>query len=56
MRAGLEFRHWKGENAVQKQLKYAGLIVILGLAAASYAMAQVESRGARHVRADLNGY
>ena len=42
---------------MNKQMKYAGLItVILGLAAASYALAQEGSRGARHVRADLNGY
>jgi CHRD domain len=42
---------------VKKQLKYAGLVaVVLGLAAASYAVAQNESSGARHVRADLNGY
>jgi hypothetical protein len=42
---------------MKKQLKYAGLIaVILGLAAASQAVVQDESRGARHVRADLNGY
>ena len=42
---------------MKKQLKYAGLIaVILGLAAASHAVAQDGSRGARHVRADLNGY
>lgn len=38
-------------------MKYAGLItVIFGLAAASYALAQGDSRGARHVGADLNGY
>jgi len=42
---------------VKKQLKFAGLVtVILGLAAASYAVAQVGFGGARHVRADLNGY
>ena len=40
-----------------KQLTYAGLVtVILGLAAASFTMAQEGSNGARHVRADLNGY
>ena len=42
---------------MKNQFKYAGLItVILGLAAASYAVAQSGSPGARHVRADLNGY
>jgi hypothetical protein len=42
---------------VNKQMKNAGLItVILGLAAASYALAQGDSGGARHVGADLNGY
>jgi len=42
---------------VNKQTKCAGLItVILGLAAASHAVAQGGSGGARHVRADLNGY
>jgi len=42
---------------VTKQLTYAGLVtVILGLAAASFTMAQEGSNGARHVRADLNGY
>ena len=42
---------------MKKQLKYAGLITaILGLAATPYAVAQGESRGARHVSADLNGY
>jgi hypothetical protein len=42
---------------VKKQLKHAGLVtVIVGLAAVSYALAQGDSRGARHVSADLNGY
>lgn len=42
---------------MNKQVKYASLItVILGLAGASFAMAQDGSRGPRHVRADLNGY
>jgi hypothetical protein len=38
-------------------MKYAGLItVILGLAAASYAVAQGDASGPRNVRAYLNGY
>ena len=38
-------------------LRYSWLVtVILGLAAASYAMAQGDARGARQVGADLNGY
>jgi hypothetical protein len=42
---------------VKKQLKFAGLVTaILGLAAASYAVAQGDVPGARHVSADLNGY
>ena len=42
---------------MKKQLMYSGfVIVILALAAASYALAQGGSRGARHVGADLNGY
>jgi hypothetical protein len=42
---------------VNKQMKYAGLMtVMLGLAAASYAVAQGGLSGARHVGADLNGY
>ena len=42
---------------MNKQTKCAGLItVILGLAAASHAVAQGGSGGARHVAADLNGY
>ena len=42
---------------MNKQMKYAGLItVILGLAAASYALAQGGSRGPRRVAAELNGY
>ena len=40
-----------------KHLRYSGLVtVILGLAAASYALAQENTHGARQVRADLNGY
>jgi hypothetical protein len=42
---------------VKNQLKFAALVtVILGLAGVSYAVAQGGSRGARHVRAELNGY
>jgi hypothetical protein len=42
---------------VNKYLKHGALVtVIVGLAAASYAVAQGGSRGARHIRADLNGY
>ena len=42
---------------MKKHLKYVGLIaVMLVLAAASHTVAQDESRGARTVRADLNGY
>ena len=42
---------------MNKQVKYAGLMmVILGMAGASYAVAQGGSRGPRHVRADMNGY
>ena len=42
---------------MKNQSKYAGLItVILGLAAGPYAVAQDGSPGARHVRADLNGF
>ncbi|MBA2301021.1 MAG: hypothetical protein H0W08_00140 [Acidobacteria bacterium] len=41
---------------MKAQLKFAGLVTLtLGLAAVSYA-AQTGSRGARQVRADLNGY
>ena len=41
---------------MNNQLKYAGfLTVILGLAA-GHAVAQDASPGARHVRADLNGF
>ncbi len=42
---------------MKTQWIYSGtVIVILALAAASYALAQGNSRGARHVAADLNGY
>ena len=42
---------------MNKQMKYAGLITVsLGLATASYAVAQGGSSGPRNVRADLNGY
>ena len=42
---------------MNKQMKYAGLMTIaLGLAAASYAVAQGGPSGPRNVRADLNGY
>jgi CHRD domain-containing protein len=53
----VEFGYWEREDNVHKQMKYAGLItVILGLAAGPYAVAEEGSRGARRVRADLDGY
>jgi hypothetical protein len=42
---------------VKKRLKFAGFAtLVLGVGAASYAVAQSGSQGARFVRADLNGY